>query len=312
METAASVRRRWLVWFSLVGLLFAPALAPGQAGTIVGFDTSLGNFDVELYNADAPGTVANFLNYVTDGDYDSSFFHRLIPGFVLQGGGFLYDTVGDGFYFVPTDDPIENEFGHSNVRGTVAMAKIGGDPNSATSQFYVNLADNSVDLDNLNGGYTIFGVVRGDGMEVVDWLAAAEPNPYNVDVWDASITWSAWTDLPLIDYKTSDPSWPGYLEMVWNVSLVADADGDGRADHIDYCIWKEHAGTDSGADREQGDFDGDGDVDGDDFLILEATLGRVSHVASPAADTAGNPVPEPLTLSLLAMGGTLLIGRRRR
>jgi len=206
-------------FFFVAGAFLACVAFPAAANTIVRFDTSLGVFDVELYDNDTPITVQNFLNYVQDGDYEDSFFHRLVPGFVLQGGGFIYKAETDTFYFVPTDPPIVNEFMHSNVRGTIAMAKQAGNPDSATSQFFFNLADNSANLDTQNGGFTVFGHVLGDGMQVVDRLAGAPPNLDNVGVWDASGFYSAFGELPLIDYQPSEP-FPPYLEMVHNIAVL--------------------------------------------------------------------------------------------
>lgn len=134
--------------------------------TIVRFDTTLGSFYVDLLEDDAPGTVANFLNYVRDGDYGNAVFHRSVAGFVLQAGGFTYE--GDQFVPVPVDPPIVNEFGISNTRGTMAMAKTAENPDTATSQWFFNIGDNTEDLDSQNGGFTVFGRVLGDGMEVVD------------------------------------------------------------------------------------------------------------------------------------------------
>ncbi|NNL56465.1 MAG: hypothetical protein HKO71_01815, partial [Pseudomonadales bacterium] len=110
-----------------------------------------------------------FLNYVNDGDYDQSFIHRSVAGFVVQGGGFRY--IEPYFYSVPTEPTITNEFALSNVRGTVAMAKKENDPNSASSQWFINLADNSANLDAQNGGFTVFGTVVL-GMDVADAIAA--------------------------------------------------------------------------------------------------------------------------------------------
>jgi cyclophilin family peptidyl-prolyl cis-trans isomerase len=144
------------------------------AAPIVTLQTNFGPLSIQLDPAAAPETVANFLKYVTDGDYDNSIFHRLIAGFVLQGGGF---TTGSEtfvnvsqFTSVPTDPPVVNEFGRSNVRGTIAMAKLGTDPNSATSQFFFNLVDNSGNLDGQNGGFTVFGELID--LTLLDQLAA--------------------------------------------------------------------------------------------------------------------------------------------
>ena len=144
-----------------------------QSGTatnpVVRIDTAVGTFSIELFESTTPITVANFLRYVGDGDYNGSYFHRVVPGFILQGGGF---GVSNGFVTpIPTDPPILNEFNISNTRGTVAMAKLGGDPNSATSQWFVNLANNAANLDGQNGGFTVFGRVIDDGMDVVDAIA---------------------------------------------------------------------------------------------------------------------------------------------
>lgn len=137
------------------------------SATTVRVITSLGDFSIELFDDVTPITVANFLNYVNSGRYNSAIFHRSVPGFVVQGG-----WLDSSFTVIPTDAPIQNEFSVSNTRGTVAMAKLEGDPNSATNQWFVNLADNSANLDGQNGGFTAFGRVIGDGMTVVDAIAA--------------------------------------------------------------------------------------------------------------------------------------------
>ncbi len=147
-------------------ILAALMLAAPAAASIVRVDTPLGRFYIDLLEEQAPNTVANFLAYVRSGRFDGSIVHRSSHGFVVQGGGFTFD--GSSFVPVPTDPPIANEFGESNIRGTVAMAKVSGDPNSATSQWFINMDDNSDDLDGQNGGFTVFGRVIGDGMAVVD------------------------------------------------------------------------------------------------------------------------------------------------
>ncbi|MCI0464570.1 MAG: peptidylprolyl isomerase [Gemmataceae bacterium] len=154
---------------------------PDISNTFVRLDTSAGPINVELFDRQAPQTVTNFLNYVTDNDYADSIFHRLatLPGgvpFVLQGGGFSFRTGPARLENIPTDPAVQNEpdpVNRSNLRGTVAMAKLGGDPNSATNQFFFNLGDNSANLDNQNGGFTVFGrVASAADQQVVDALAA--------------------------------------------------------------------------------------------------------------------------------------------
>jgi cyclophilin family peptidyl-prolyl cis-trans isomerase len=138
------------------------------AGPLVQFRTSLGNLDVELYE-DKPVTVANFEQYVKTGLYQDLFFHRLVPGFIVQSGGFVVGnahTPSAAVYSVPTFGDITNEFNvgsrYSNTFGTIAMAKTAAGPDTANSQFFFNLANNSANLDNQNGGFTVFGhLLRG-------------------------------------------------------------------------------------------------------------------------------------------------------
>ena len=139
--------------------------------SVVRMETSRGIIEVQLFDTEAPLTVANFLAYVSSGAYNNSFFHRSVPGFIIQGGG--YSAVAS-VPAIPANPPVVNEFSpsRSNLRGTIAMAKLGGNPNSATNQWFFNLADNSANLDNQNGGFTVFGRVIGQGMAVVDDIAA--------------------------------------------------------------------------------------------------------------------------------------------
>lgn len=140
----------------------------------VAFKTNMGSFTIELRPERAPLSVANFLAYVQEGYYDGTIFHRVVPGFVAQGGGFTrsYDKK-------ETREAIKNEAdnGLSNKRGTIAMARTGF-PDSATSQFYINLADNPA-LDHVNKsdgrswGYAVFGEVVA-GMRTVEAIAALE------------------------------------------------------------------------------------------------------------------------------------------
>ena len=152
-------------------------------GTVVRFDTNIGggsSFFAELFDQAGPGrtrttpqTAANFLRYVDDGRYANTVMHRSVSGFVVQGGGFSAPTVtGVLPAAISTFPPVVNEPGNSNVRGTIALAKLGGDPNSGTSQFFFNTNDNSANLDFQNGGFTAFARVLGDGMDVVDAMAA--------------------------------------------------------------------------------------------------------------------------------------------
>jgi cyclophilin family peptidyl-prolyl cis-trans isomerase len=137
---------------------------------MIRFETSLGSFTVELFEQDAPATTRNFLEYVDAGHFDGTVFHRVIPGFVIQGGGLTEDMRQK-----PTRAPIRNEAdnGLKNRRGTLSMART-NDPHSATSQFFVNLVDNAfLDPGRGGAGYAVFGCVT-EGMDVVDRIAAVK------------------------------------------------------------------------------------------------------------------------------------------
>lgn len=146
------------------------------------FETTSGNFDIIFFPTEAPLTVDNFINYMDDGKYDTMFFHRAVKDFVVQGGGYTYDSGTDSFAEVAKDAAVTNEPGLSNIRGTVAMAKSAGQPNSATSEWYVNLKDNSGGssaLDTSNGGYTVFGRVPLSGITVFDAINALPRATYS-------------------------------------------------------------------------------------------------------------------------------------
>ncbi len=134
-------------------------------------DTTKGKIVIELYPGKAPKTVKNFLDYVKSGQYNGEIFHRVIPGFMAQGGGFTPDMKEK-----PTRAPVQNEAknGLSNERGTVAMART-ADPHSASAQFFINVANNGAGLDSGKAadgwGYTVFGKVV-EGMEAVDAIVA--------------------------------------------------------------------------------------------------------------------------------------------
>ena len=168
------------------------AVQPAKA-TVVEFQTVMGNFEVNLYDNATPATVANFLDYVNNAAYTNAIFHRSVPGFVVQAGGFAYDPA-QTIIEIPANPSVTNEPEFANVRGTIAMAKIGSDPNSATNQWFINLADNSSNLDGQNGGFTAFGEVVGNGMDVVDAIAALPTflfaAPFN--------------EIPLTNYTNND------------------------------------------------------------------------------------------------------------
>jgi peptidyl-prolyl cis-trans isomerase A (cyclophilin A) len=135
---------------------------------MIRFETSHGAFTIELFPKEAPVTVENFLKYVDDGFFDGTIFHRIVPGFVIQGGGLTADFANK-----ETRAPIRNEAknGLKNTRGSLSMART-SDVNSATSQFFVNLSDNGfLDHGPRDYGYAVFGRVTA-GMDVIDKIAA--------------------------------------------------------------------------------------------------------------------------------------------
>ena len=189
LRQTAAVQQGRLIAALLASLLF---IAPASAGTIVRVSTSLGDYSIELFDETAPLTVANFLGYVQRDDYNGTYLHRVVDNFVVQGGAYRFKLF-EGPIDIPVGPAVVNEFGASNTRGTVAMAKIDGEPDSATNQWFVNLIDNSANLDTNNGGFTVFGTVLGDGMQVLDAidalpfvsLGAKAPNaPYFTEFYD--------------------------------------------------------------------------------------------------------------------------------
>ncbi|MHB8523438.1 MAG: peptidylprolyl isomerase [Limisphaerales bacterium] len=214
------------LWWMLAS---GPAVS---AGTLAQFRTPLGEIDVELFDQDKPVTVRNFIAYVESGVYSNMFFHRCVPGFIVQGGGHFITnrTTTPQIADVPHLAPITNEFNVgrliSNTYGTLAMAKVGNDPNSASAEWFFNLADNSTNLDNQNGGFTVFGrVVAGTNvLERFNHLAATN------GVVDISLGSSTPFDtLPILYHGQTNVTFNDLIYV--DVSLVRvqirpSADGD--------------------------------------------------------------------------------------
>jgi cyclophilin family peptidyl-prolyl cis-trans isomerase len=159
----------FIVAAALVFLAFGCRSEKGnfKGRTMVKLETTKGAIVIEVNETAAPVTAANFLQYIKDGFYDGTIFHRVIPNFMIQGGGFTPDMKQK-----TTRPPIVNEGknGLKNKRGTLAMART-NDPNSATGQFFINLVDNAnLDYSARNPGYAVFGQVV-EGMDVVDAIA---------------------------------------------------------------------------------------------------------------------------------------------
>ncbi len=202
-------------------LIAACSLSSPAKATIVQFETSLGNFEVNLYDQGTPETVANFLEYVDSGSYENIIIHRSVEDFVIQGGGFEYDTEWPATA-ITTNSAVINEPVYSNVRGTIAMAKLGGDPNSATSQWFFNLTDNSLNLDRQNEGFTVFGEVVDDGMAIVDQIA-------DLPRFDFSSTNGAFADLPLQNFTEGNTPDDTNLIIISRITII-DASADTAAD----------------------------------------------------------------------------------
>ncbi|SMF09481.1 Peptidyl-prolyl cis-trans isomerase (rotamase)-cyclophilin family [Alteromonadaceae bacterium Bs31] len=202
-------------------IFLASAFIPYSMATTVQFQTVAGDFEVNLFDQDTPQTVDNFLQYIAEGHYENVIFHRSADNFVIQGGGF--QIIEGQVSSITTFPSVENEPEFSNVRGTIAMAKLGNQPNSATSQWFFNLKNNSASLDASNGGFSVFGQVMDNGMEVVDALAS----------WPTFAFTSPFGELPLRDYTNDDytanvsPTEEHYA-LVYNI-VVLDAAEDTAA-----------------------------------------------------------------------------------
>ncbi len=209
-------------------LLFGavPARAQSMQDPVYVFHTSLGDMRVQMFPDVAPKTVANFLAYVSSGAYNSSIFHRSVPGFVIQGGGFTADSNAKAST-IPTRPPVVNEFHLSNTRGTIAMAKVGSDPNSATDQWFFNEGDNSANLDNQNGGFTVFGRITDTAsLAVMDKIAA-------VPTYDQG---SPFDQVPLQNYQSGSSVTAANLVFVSSITpawaAVSTAAGPGGQSRV--------------------------------------------------------------------------------
>ena len=225
--------RALMCCFLALAACAAPSRAQSSQDPVYVFHTSLGDMRVQLFPDVAPQTVANFLSYVNSGAYNSSFFHRSVSSFIIQGGGYTVNASGT-VATIPTNAPVVNEFHLSNTRGTIAMAKLGSDPNSATDEWFFNEEDNSANLDNQNGGFTVFGkVVDSASLAVMDAISA-EPI-YNEG--------SPFDQLPLINYQSGAITQSNFVRVTsitpsWSaVSQSVGPDGYTRA------IWDNATGT---------------------------------------------------------------------
>lgn len=273
----------------------------------VRLQTDFGAIDIALFQRQKPITVANFLRYVDENRYfttdpttkqlASSFIHRSAPGFVLQGGGFI-GTVnpsgGDYLQATPvaTLPKIQNEPGISNRRGTLAMAKLGSDPNSATSQWFINLANNahSVDpqtgvdngLDVQNGGFAVFARVLGDGMDVADHIA-------NLPIYNASSYNSAFTSIPLHDLGSQN-----YVAVRNLVSLPSIARINSVHSPLTFTATSDNNAIATAT------------VSDSNLLVSGKAVGGIAHITVTATDVDGASVSRTFAVNFVAAPGRLV------
>jgi cyclophilin family peptidyl-prolyl cis-trans isomerase len=257
----------------------------------VRFSTVLGDIDIALFGQQKPITVANFLKYVDQKHYftqgESSFVHRSIPGFIIQGGLWIGTSNNQNGAIQPTQvipfSAIQNEPGISNKRGTIAMAQVGSDANSATSQWFINLADNGGPPNNLDirsgsgsgaaGPYTVFGRVVNNTISVVDAIA-------QVPVYDFSGVQASFKNFPLINYVSGNPV---FLENLVSIPGIS---------HIPFLNLS--VSTDNS--------NATATLSGTNLLVAGKTVGT-THVTVTATDLDGASVSQQFTVSVIAGPG---------
>ncbi len=223
LSTRLNSSTKWLKHtFSAACLGAGLLMAHTASATTVQFQTVLGDFEVNLFDKTTPKTVENFLAYVKANAYVDTIIHRSMSKFVVQGGGFKY-TGNLPLVTITQNAKVINEPVYSNLRGTIAMAKLGSDANSATNQWFFNLNDNASNLDKQNGGFTVFGQVTGNGMAIVDAIAAL--NRFNMG--------GALESIPLRNYTATDntnkvPVTGDHFMLIENI-VILNADPDTAA-----------------------------------------------------------------------------------
>jgi cyclophilin family peptidyl-prolyl cis-trans isomerase len=271
----------------------APDFSDPDVSNAVRLTTVLGNIDIALFGQQKPITVTNFLKYVDQGRYflldpttnqtASSFIHRSVANFVIQGGGYIgtVDPMDSNKQNVkPTQvlsfGAIQNEPGISNKRGTIAMAKVAGDPNSATSEWFINLADNGGapnNLDTQNGGFTVFGKVVNNSMSVVDAIAALPR--FNAG--------APFDSLPLRNYTAPNPVKIANLVSVPGIVQISPLTFSAMSDNANVSVA----------------------VSGTKLLVTGNSVGA-AHVTVTATDFDGGMVSQMFTVNVVAAPGRLV------
>ncbi|MEI8670145.1 peptidylprolyl isomerase [Pseudoalteromonas sp. B131b] len=226
----------------LLGSVLAAASFTSTA-TIVEMNTSQGVIEINLFDQQTPKTVENFLSYVQDDSYNETVIHRSVSNFVIQGGGF---TFSDSLDAITTKPSVVNEPVFSNVKGTIAMAKLSGDANSATSQWFFNITDNSAALDTQNGGFTVFGQITAASQSTLDKIAAlvhcgetpvvditAEQCSSN----DVTISSANLVTIQSVTVMDDDPNSSAGLTVTANTLIDADTSTDSGSSSGGGLIW---------------------------------------------------------------------------
>jgi peptidyl-prolyl cis-trans isomerase A (cyclophilin A) len=293
------------------------------AGSVYRINTTQGSINLRMTDSSTPLTVANFGAYQSDASWSNTFVHRSIAGFVVQLGGF---QAASGLPHITAKPAVQNEYGISNTRGTVAMAKVGGDPNSATSEFFFNLGDNSSNLDNQNGGFTVFAHVIGTDMTIVDQIAALKTVSLG--------STTAFTDLPVQNWDGTSQLTFANLVTVTSVDKIAafqnpinkfDVDHSGSPVALDALLVINDINANGNhamssaytANANYLDVSGDGLVTPLDALQIINYLNSLPVNGTPLTPLSltVSVVPEPATVTLVAFGAVALgafVVRRQR
>ena len=288
---------------------------PASGAMVARFRTVMGDFDVQLFAARMPRTVANFVAYANAGKYDGTAIHRAsnttdtvggpLRDFVIQGGGYSFTDASPTIQSAAVatnaaipDEPGGGVPGPSNLRGTIGMAKSG--PNTVKSQWFINQGNNSF-LDNparADGGFSAFGAVLGNGMTVVDAIGQLPLPPS----FGFSIS-APFSDLPLRNFSGSSVNDIKVANTVTVNSVqvltfpTGDFNLDGAVTSADAAILSAHLGLQTGALLTDGDVDEDGDVDAIDLAIWQA------HGALAVVNFAVNPTSKDYTAQFTSEEG---------
>ena len=279
---------------ALVGAFsFASLFSFSSYATIVEVETSQGNFKINLHDETTPKTVENFLKYINDGDYNNTVVHRLVDNFIIQAGGYSFE--GDfPLTAISTDPAVLNEPIYSNVRGTIAMAKVGGEPHSATSQWFINYDNNSANLDLQNGGFTVFGEII-EGMDTLDSFAS----------------FLLCQDIPMPDYTSTEcadsSAVPGVANFI-TINNVTIFDSTVNTDDSLNSVLSIGLDTDNDGIENTTDLDDDGDgvSDVNDAYPLDPTKSEKEESAN-----SGGGSLSYLALCLLSFFGCRRIIRKK-